>query len=95
MKYLQALNWILLALGLTMFVNLAVVCLLYLVYLDQAPRYTSEFRTALVTTSLFLAIALSSAAAAFGHRGQRAWRWPAEVLVVASVGAVVWYYLPR
>jgi type III secretory pathway component EscV len=94
-KYLQAINWIMLALGVSMTVSLAVVCLMYGIYMDQSPRLPAEFSSVLTTTLLCLAVSLSAAAAALGHRRHGIWRWPAEAMLVFSVVAVVWFYLPK
>ena len=95
MRYLQALNWVFLALGATMVVNLGVVALLYTIYVDEAARYRTELGTVTTYLLLFLGIALSAAAAAFGHRWRTFWRWPAELLLCVAVARTVWQFLPR
>ena len=95
MRYLQGLNWTLLVLGATLFVNLAVVCLLYFLHLDQAPRYRAEFDSVVLSTLLFFGVALAAATAIWGQRRQFSWRWLAEGVLALTVFGSVWHFLPK
>lgn len=95
LRYLQILNWFLLAVGAALAIPLGVVCLLFYLNIDTSPQYRAEFQGAMVSTLLFFAVGLSAAAAGLGQKGGRAWRWPAEVMLAASVIVTVWYFLPK
>lgn len=79
MKGLQILNAGVLITGTVMALVLAVVCLLYGVHLDEAPRLASDLPRLYALTGLFAALALAGAGAFFGHRRQ----WPARWLLQA------------
>jgi hypothetical protein len=95
MRYLQALNWVFVALGATMVVNLGVVALLYSIYLDEASRYRTDLSTVTTYLLLFFAVMVTAAAAAVGHRWHKFWRWPAELLLALAVARAIWQFLPR
>jgi len=78
-KYLQILNVAVLLTGAIMALNLAVVCLLYAVHVDSAPRLGADLPRLYALTGLFAALGLAGAAAFLGHRR----RWPGHWLLQA------------
>ncbi len=85
MKGLQILNAAVLVTGAVMAINLAVVCLLYGVHVDSAPRLASDQPRLYALTGLFTVLALAGAAAFFGHRRQWPARWLLQVLPIVPV----------
>ena len=85
MKYLQILNAAVLITGAVMGLNLAVVCLLYGVHLDSAPRLVADMPRLYALTGLFAALAGAGAVAFFGHRRTWAGRWLLQALPVVPV----------
>jgi hypothetical protein len=95
LRYLQGLNWALLALGATFTVVLSVVALLLYLNLDSAPRYRPQFESMRLSTLLFLGVMLTGAAAVWAHRRGHILRWPAEVLLATTSVVTVLYFLPK
>ncbi|MGH8482119.1 MAG: hypothetical protein ACRES8_06650 [Nevskiaceae bacterium] len=85
MKVLQILNGAVLVTGAAMSINLAVVCLLYVVHAGSEPRLAADLPRLYTLTGLFAALGLSGAAAFFAHR--RLWlaRWLLQALPVVPV----------
>lgn len=94
LRYLQGLNWALLAIGVTFTVVLSVVALLLYVNLGAAPRYQPEFEQAMASTLVFAFVMVAAAAAVWTHRTQHVLRWPAEILLVVAVLVVLRFFLP-
>lgn len=69
----------------TMTLLLAVVCLLYVIYLDASPTMREEMPALLAATGLFGVLALLAGAAFWGLRRETAWRWAAQGLMWAAV----------
>jgi hypothetical protein len=88
-KYLQILNVTWLVLGGAMSIVLAVVCLLYWVYLDSHPELRRDLPVLLTVTGGFAGLAASGALAFFGNR--RAWmlRWPLQILPVLPLAMLL------
>ncbi|MBI3171313.1 MAG: hypothetical protein HYZ32_01810, partial [Hydrocarboniphaga effusa] len=82
MKHLQILNAVLLATGAVMALVLAVVCLIYSVYLDSEPRLRAEMPLLLTFTALFAALMLAGGLAFFGQHRQWRLRWLLQGLPV-------------
>ena len=95
LRYLQGLNWTLLALGATFTVVLSVVTLLLYLNLDSAPQYRPQFESMRISTLLFLGVMLAGAAAVWAHRQRHVLRWPAELLLAAASVVTVLYFLPE
>ncbi len=89
MKGLQILNAAVLVTGAVMAINLAVVCLLYGVHVDSAPRLASDQPRLYALTGLFTVLALAGAAAFFGHRRQWPGRWLLQALPIVPVLGLV------
>ena len=69
----------------TMTLLLAVVCLLYVIYLDASPKMREEVPTLVAATGLFGLLALLSAGAFWGLRRTATWRWAAQGVMWAAV----------
>jgi hypothetical protein len=95
LRYLQGLNWTLLAVGATFTVVLSVVCLLLYLNLDAAPRYRPQFEGMVASTLLFAGVMLSAGAAVWAQCRRHGLRWPAELLLAAAATATVLYFLPK
>lgn len=89
MKQLQILNAVLAATGAAFGVVLAVVCVIYAVYLDTAPRLQAEMPLLLTATGSFLALMAAGGLAFLGHR--RAWnlRWLVQLLPALPLAGIV------
>ncbi|MGH8443074.1 MAG: hypothetical protein ACRETF_09260 [Nevskiaceae bacterium] len=85
MKGLQILNAAVLITGSVMALNLAVVCLLYGVNLDFAPRLAADLPRLFALTALFAALGLAGAGAFVGQRRQWTWRWVLQALPIVPV----------
>lgn len=85
---MQILNAVTLAFGAAMGVILAVVCVMYLANVGEAPRLMSDLPPLLLLTGLFLALALTGGAAFLAHR--RGWpgRWLIQGLPLAPVAGL-------
>lgn len=90
LRYLQGLNWALLAVAATFTAVLPVVCLLIYVHLDEAPRYQASFDYVLKITTVFVMLLAAAAVAVWTHQRQHFLRWPAELVLL---GAVVYVFL--
>lgn len=95
LRYLQGLNWALLALGVTFTVVLSVVCLLLYLNLDTAPRYRPQFESAFNSVLLFAGVMLTAAGTVWLHRRGHRLRWPAELLLAVAVTVTILYFLPE
>jgi hypothetical protein len=94
MRYLQGLNWTLLAVGASFTVVLSVVSLLFYLHVADAPQYQPQFEAAKLNTAYFAAVMLSAAAAAWTLRRRHILHWPAEILLLATCVATVMHFLP-
>lgn len=94
LRYLQGLNWLLLALGATFTVVLSVVVLMLYVNLDTAPQYRPQFEGTRISTLWFAAVMCSAALAVWGLRNRHVLGWPAQLLLLACVVGTVRYFLP-
>lgn len=95
MRYLQGLNWLLLAVGALMSLILSVVLLIYFLYVGEAPRLRATLPLLIETTLIFMGLAAVAAAAALGMRSHVAWRWPAQIALLAVVLSISWRYWPE
>lgn len=91
MKALQTFNLVTLLIAVTFAVLLAVVCLMYAVHLDSAPRLRHEWPLLLRTTLVFWALSAVAAAAWTGVRRGAAWRWPAQLALAAVLAGAGGY----
>lgn len=94
MRYLQGLNWTMLALGTTFAVVLAVVGLLLYLNLDTAPEYQPQFDAAMTNALYFTGVMLAAALAAWAVRRRHVLRWPAELLLLAVTTMTILHFLP-
>jgi hypothetical protein len=88
-RVLQIANLAMLALGLVLTIVLGVVCLLYAVHLDADPIVRRQLPLVLQFTGLLGVFAFTAFLAYAGHRGQKAWRWGAQVLPLLAAAGVV------
>ncbi len=95
LRYLQGINWTLLAIGATFTLVLSVVCLLLYLNLDTSPHYRPQFDGMVGSTLLFAGVMLSAGAAVWAQRRRHVLRWPAELLLGAACAATVFYFLPN
>ncbi len=95
LRYLQGLNWTLLALAATFTIVLSVVVLLLYLNLGSAPHYRPQFESMRFSTLLFAGVMLAGAAAVWTQRQRHFLRWPAELLLGASSLITVLYFLPQ
>jgi hypothetical protein len=85
MKYLQILNAAALVAGAAMAINLAVVCVLYLVHAGSEPRLAADLPRLYALTGLFTGLGVAGAGAFLAHRRQWPARWLLQALPVVPV----------
>jgi hypothetical protein len=86
----------LLLMGMTMALNLGVVCFLYFLYMDSAPEMRAQWPVLVHSVELFSALALIGAAAFFPLWRRNRWLWPSQVLLLAGtlmIGVTFWRLL--
>lgn len=88
MKYLQILNGALAALGAALGTVLAVVCLMYAVHLDSAPRLRDDMPMLLAATGAFVALGAVALGAFVGHRRSWRLRWALQALPFAALASL-------
>jgi uncharacterized YccA/Bax inhibitor family protein len=88
----QILNAVITALGATLAIVLAVVCLMYAVHLDAEPQLRSQMPWLLTLTGLFAGFGMAGAAAFVAHR--RGWpaRWVLQGLPLLSLASIVVFF---
>lgn len=90
MKLLRAFNGLLFALSATFALTLGVVCLMYFVNLDTAPRVRAEWPTVSQITATFWILMMASGFAWWSVRRGFSWRWIAQGVSIATLaGAIV------
>jgi hypothetical protein len=92
MKYLQILNAVLGALGASMGVVLAVVCLFYWIYLDLDPALRGQMPPLMLATGAFTLLALAGIGAFAAHRRDWAGRWLLQLGPLLSLGVLVVFF---
>ena len=85
MRHLQLLNLCLAALAATFSVVLVVVCLMYAMNLDVAPRLQRELPRLLVTTALFASFALFAALVWWAHNEKKSWAWWSQAALLPAL----------
>lgn len=91
MKHLQILNAVLLAAGAALGLVLAVVCLIYSIYLGSEPRLRADMPILLTLTAGFLALALASGLAYWGQHRKWNARWLAQAGPLIPVVGIMLY----
>lgn len=94
MRYLQGLNWTLLAVGASFTVVLSVVSLLLYLHVADAPQYQPQFEAARINTVYFAGVMSAAALAAWALRKRHILHWPAEMLLLATCIATLMHFLP-
>ena len=91
MNFVRFYTILLTLIGVTMTLLLAVVCLLYAIYIDASPKMREEWPTLLIATGMFGTLTVAAGGAFVGLRKQARWLWPAQavLIVVAAVIAVI------
>lgn len=80
-------NILFLLFGATMVVVLGVVCLMFLIYMDESASMREQWPTLRAATFMFGVLTLAAGAAFQGLRKQTRWMWPAQaVLAIVTVG---------
>lgn len=93
MNYLQIVNAAMAITGGVMAINLAVVCLLYGVHVDSAPRLAADLPRLYTVTGLFTALGAAGAGAFFAQRRQWPGRWALQALPVLPVLGIAAFLL--
>ena len=93
MRYLQVINWLLLAASSVLATTLGVVCLLFWIYRDE-PIMQASFPELLTQTGIFLGLSLVSAAAALTLHHRKTGYWFLQIALFISTAAMVNYYVP-
>lgn len=91
MKYLQILNAVMLALGASLALCMAVVCLQYLWYLPSEPQLADEMPKLYGVTAVFAAMGGAGLVAFLAHRKRWALRWLAQALPVLPLLGLAMY----
>ena len=90
MTGLQWTNAVVLAAAVTMATMMGVVCLLYGLYLDEAPQLREGWPLLTRTALTFTVIAAVSALAFFGVLRNKAWRWYGEAALALTLAGACW-----
>lgn len=77
-------------LGLTMAITLGVVCLIYMVYLDTAPKLREEWPVLIWSTLMFSALAAVAGVAFQGLRADTRWKWFAQAFLLVALVSIGW-----
>ena len=94
MRYLFYLNCAVMALAAVLATVLAVVCLIYVVYLDREAQLGEELGFLVTTTVIFTVTTAGAALAVVGQYRKRPWHWAGLALWLASIGLVVRLFSP-
>ena len=93
MRYLQGLNWVLMAASFVMMLTLGVVCLLFWIYREE-PIMQASFPELLKQTGIFTWMTIISSAAALSLYKRITGYWLLQIALAISVAATVNFYLP-
>lgn len=93
MRYLQILNWVLMAAATVLATVLSVVCLLFWIYRHE-PIMQASFPSLLEQTLMFLGLSVVNAAAALTLHYRKPGFWLFQFLMGLAVAATLRYYLP-
>lgn len=94
MRYLYYLNCAMMALSAVLTVVLAVVCLIYVIYMGQEPQLQDELRLLLITTGLFGVMTAGGVAAVIGQRKQRHWHWAGLLIWAGALTFAIQLFAP-
>ena len=89
---MQILNATITALGATLAIVLAVVCLQYAVNLDLNPQLRDQMPGLITLTGLCAALGLAGAAAFLGQRRRWSARWLLQSLPLLSLASIVVFF---
>ena len=82
------------ALGLSIWVSLMLVLIVFLVLGDEYPRLQHEFRPLLASMIIFLGMTIISAASFYSLIIGHSRRYLAQALMWVGLAATTWYYWP-
>lgn len=85
MRFLQIANVAVVVVGAAMAINLAVVCVLYLVHSASEPRIAGDLPGLYALTALFTALGGAGAVAFLAQRRRWASRWLVQALPIVPV----------
>ena len=91
MKYLQILNVAVVVTGAAMAINLAVVCVLYLVHSGSEPRLAGDLPRLYALTGLFTGLGVAGAGAFLAHRRLWSARWLLQALPLVPVAGIAMF----
>jgi hypothetical protein len=91
-SYVQIANAVATALGATMALVLAVVCLQYAVYMGEQPQLRAQMPALVTLTLLFAGFGLAGGAAFVGQRRLWPGRWLLQGLPLASLASLVFFF---
>ena len=94
MSPLIFINGVLLASAAAITLGLAVTLFLVLLLGADAPVLAAETRPLLVAVGLFAVMTATSAASFVAVLKMKPWRWLAVTVMLASLVALTWYFLP-
>ena len=95
LRYFFVLDVAFAVLGASMFIGVGVTAFLQAWYHATAPELRESTGALLGLTALFLALTLSSAAAAYGIHRKAAWHWAAQLAFALSLVATVLISIQR
>ncbi|MDX1497337.1 MAG: hypothetical protein R3352_07270 [Salinisphaeraceae bacterium] len=93
MRFLQVINWILLAASAVMALTLSVVCLMFWIYRHE-PVMQASFPELVTQTAMFLGLTLVTAASALTLHHRKTGYWILQLGMFLAVGSTVNYYIP-
>ena len=85
MKGIQIFNAVAMAAAASFASTIGVVTLLYAIYLDSVPRLREDWPLVVTTFLVFCVLFLLSVLAFHAHRREKAWRWPAEAVLLLGI----------
>ena len=89
MKYMQIVNAAVAITGAVMGINLAVVVLLYVLNVGEAPRLGADLPRLYALTGLFVALFLAGGFAFLAHRRHWGARWLLQALPLAAIAGIM------
>ncbi len=94
MRPLTVINGIFFGSCLSIAVSLGFVVIVFLIIGTDHPRLQAEYRPLTISLSIFLGMTAISGASFYSLLINHRWRWPAQALLWAGLGATGWYYWP-
>ena len=92
MRYLQTLNWVLFAAGLTMTVLMGVVSLILLIYREEATDIGSNVPRVLITFAVFCVFTLVSGLSSWSLQRRHGLMWTGQGALAAAMFGLFFYF---